>query len=603
MSSQDRRPVQFLQNRKRYWRLSWLSLLPALVMLAGITALVYPKGSQWVTQYAQSHIVEDYVNSFAAAEPSAVEQLRQAHEYNDSLQSEAVYLPNTNIPKGRGSGANLRYEDILQTGPDSPMARLQIPKIDLDLPVYHGTSDATLLKGLGHLEGTSLPVGGEGTRSVITGHRGLAEAQMFTRLNEIKNDDLFYIQVMGEVLRYKVISVQVIDPEDTEALRAVPGKDLVTLVTCTPLGINTQRILVTGERSEPSSDAEKAKAAAKPEVPRFPWFAVWYGLGVLGILGYLIWSGLTPIPPLRKKPELLFRRQETIARVMETLRTTEGHLMLPSPRNAGVSTILLDLLPPALEAELVATTGCTPEEAKSMIQIINFDSKEGIKLRKRRVIYKMLRNTEARIIILNGFRIINKPKKLLRKVPNNVRVIMDGHFRPVKVTRVDVYPLSFSEFAADAPTGGLGEGRDLWTLFMEFGGYPGMWQVPANQREETLEKLSKPIRKAWSRRSAKKKGLPRITTEFAGRPFFMDPGIARAVGVEQPEHALWLLFTVLTARGYSPEITDIAQQTLTCVWDGQKTSVVLHDDSVSVDTVTVSGQPESHSLPIWDVLR
>ena len=184
------------------------------------------------------------------------------------------------------------------------MARLRIKKIDLDLPVYHGTEDATLLKGLGHLRGTSLPVGGSGTRSVITGHRGLASAEMFTRLDEIVKGDTFTIEVFDEILTYRVIDKIVVSPDETKKIAAVPGNDLVTLITCTPLGINTQRILVTGEHIIPTPTSDKALRGKKPDVPRFPWWIVWSVASLCIVCGYIWWAGL----PVKKKKRSPYKR-------------------------------------------------------------------------------------------------------------------------------------------------------------------------------------------------------------------------------------------------------------------------------------------------------
>ncbi|WP_344680349.1 class C sortase, partial [Leucobacter komagatae] len=122
----------------------------------------------------------------------------------------------------------------------------------IDLPVYHGTSDATLLKGVGHLQGTSLSMGGDGTRAVLTGHRGLANATMFTHLDQVKVGDTFSVDALGEVFTYRVFDYEVVNAHDTEEIRAVPGKDLMTLITCTPLGVHMHRIIVTGERVTPT---------------------------------------------------------------------------------------------------------------------------------------------------------------------------------------------------------------------------------------------------------------------------------------------------------------------------------------------------------------
>jgi sortase family protein len=258
----------------------------------------------WLSQYHMSEVAAEYAKLITHAVPAPHEQLRRAREYNQKLSSGAIYEANTNIPTSHGetSDASQDYWDQLKANDDGLMARLRIKKIDLDLPVYHGTEDATLLKGLGHLRGTSLPVGGKGTRSVITGHRGLASAEMFTRLDEIVKGDTFTIEVFDEILTYKVVDKIVVNPDETKKIAAVPGKDLVTLITCTPLGINTQRILVTGERVVPTPAADKALRGKKPDVPRFPWWV----LGCFGSLcvvgGYIWWAGL-PVKKKKKEDE------------------------------------------------------------------------------------------------------------------------------------------------------------------------------------------------------------------------------------------------------------------------------------------------------------
>lgn len=247
----------------------------------------YPTAASRISQYNQSKVVSDYAEAVEHAHPDAATQLARARAYNAALSAGAVLEANGNVPVGRGhSGAELDYGAILDANGDGLMARLRIAAIDLDLPVYHGTSDETLLEGLGHLEGTSLPVGGVGTRAVITGHRGLATATMFTNLNRVSAGDEFTIEVFGEVLTYRVIETKVVEPAQTEELRADSERDLVTLVTCTPLGVNTHRILVTGERI--ATSAPQVVAGARPQVPRFPWWAVVLALGVL-LDGVYLW--------------------------------------------------------------------------------------------------------------------------------------------------------------------------------------------------------------------------------------------------------------------------------------------------------------------------
>src|SRR5690606_28125561 len=160
------------------------------------------------------------------------------------------------------------------------MARIKIPAIDADLPIFHGTSDSVLQQGIGHLEGSSLPVGGVGTHSVLTGHRGLATSTLFTHLDLMEGGDTFTIETLGEVLSYRVATIKVVQPDETESLYPQAGKDLVTLITCTPLGINSERILVTGERVLPTPHADAVSAAQPPAAP-FPWWAVQLGGGVV----------------------------------------------------------------------------------------------------------------------------------------------------------------------------------------------------------------------------------------------------------------------------------------------------------------------------------
>ena len=292
MSHPRRRPsVRAARTaRSGRWRLSRSSLIPATLALAGMIVFSYPTIASWISQYNQSRVVADYSAAVDRTSPDAATQLANARAYNDALSVGAVLQANTNVPTGAGEAGeqSLSYDQILDVNGAGLMARLKIPSIDLDLPVYHGTADQTLLEGLGHLEGTSLPVGGPGTRSVITGHRGLANAVMFTNLDRVETGDTFVIEVFGEVLTYRVVETKVVEPEQTEELRAEPGRDLVTLVTCTPLGINTHRILLTGERIYPTPAKDLAAAGKRPDVPHFPWWAVGLAVGLI-VVGLYLW--------------------------------------------------------------------------------------------------------------------------------------------------------------------------------------------------------------------------------------------------------------------------------------------------------------------------
>jgi sortase A len=283
-------------SSRRAWQVNPFALGAALVAWVGLAALLYPNTASWFSQVQQSRIITSYTDEVEeGVQPPAAEQLQRAHEYNRALNSGAELEANQRLPTGKGTTSNpaLDYDGLLRTDPTGVMARIRIPVINVDLPVYHGTSDETLLKGIGHLQGTSLPVGGADTHAVLTGHRGLATATMFTDLNLVKVGDTFSISVFDDVLTYRVVSSTVVNPDQTESLRPVAGKDLVTLVTCTPLGINSQRILVTGERVYPTPASDVAAARTTPE-PGFPWWVVFFGGGT-ALIGLYVWRSGYPV--------------------------------------------------------------------------------------------------------------------------------------------------------------------------------------------------------------------------------------------------------------------------------------------------------------------
>ena len=160
------------------------------------------------------------------------------------------------------SSADAEYQSLLDSG-GGVMGTIRIPKISVKLPIYHGTSESALASGAGHLYGSSLPVGGKNTHAVLTGHRGLVEAAMFTRLDEMRVGDYFYIEVMGRTLGYQVDRITVIEPNDTSQLKIVPGEDRVTLMTCTPYGVNTHRLLVSATRSSIPDEIPAESGAVK----------------------------------------------------------------------------------------------------------------------------------------------------------------------------------------------------------------------------------------------------------------------------------------------------------------------------------------------------
>lgn len=275
-------------------------VVTVLAAIAGVTTLTYSTAASWVSSLNQSQVVTRYDASINHTQPSAAEQLEVAHAYNAALSSGAMLAANAHVPQGDGSlvGNAFDYRAMLST-PTGVMARLQIPKISVDLPIYHGTGTDTLELGVGHLEGTSLPVGGLGTHGVLTAHRGLPSATLFNDLDQLRVGDTFTINTLGEVLTYQVTTTHVVAPEDTETLRPVEGADLVTLVTCTPLGVNSHRILVTGERITPTPVAAIQEAQAPPAEAGFPWWAVLYVSALIIIGLYAWWAGT---PPTQRQP-------------------------------------------------------------------------------------------------------------------------------------------------------------------------------------------------------------------------------------------------------------------------------------------------------------
>ena len=275
------------------WRRPTVSVwITVICWLVGVAVLLYPTTAAWLTQSNQSAVIERYNSELKDVQPDVATQVRQAQQYNEALSSGALLAAGANVAVGAGESrdARLKYDEQL-VSPSGVMARLSIPAIDLDLPIYHGTDEETLLKGLGHLEGTSLPVGGDSTRSVITGHRGLASARMFTDLDRVEKGDEFTLDSFGQTLSYRVTEIKVVKPEDTETLHQVAGKDLVTLITCTPLGINSHRILVTGERITPTPQHDLDQAGMSPELPGFPWWVLAFVSAVLLAVLYLWWTG------------------------------------------------------------------------------------------------------------------------------------------------------------------------------------------------------------------------------------------------------------------------------------------------------------------------
>lgn len=242
-------------------------LVTKALFAIGLICCTYPLASNAIESFYQKNAVATYQDSISNSNKEDLEaEYKKSEEYNESL-----YTYNKGTALGSTSLEILgeeSYENILNVG-NGIMGSIEIPKISVNLPIYHGTSDDVLSVGVGHVYGSSLPVGGINTRSVLSGHRGLPNAKLFTRLDELVEGDLFFIRVLNNTLAYKVSDIKVIEPDDIDAINVVEGKDLVSLVTCTPYGLNTHRLVVTGERVpyEPEvHESIKHKAMSSREI-------------------------------------------------------------------------------------------------------------------------------------------------------------------------------------------------------------------------------------------------------------------------------------------------------------------------------------------------
>lgn len=257
------------------------------VALLGVVLLLYPMTANWFSQLNQAELLDNYHVEVDDTTPQERKTtLDNARQYNEDLNAGVAFDPFTQGLAGTDSQPYQEYLSQLEGVPTGVMARVVIPKIDVDMPIYHGTSEETLMKGAGHLYGTALPVGGKGTHSVITAHSGLAQARMFTDLPEMENGDTFSIKTYGEQVSYEVSSVREVLPHETESLVPEAGLDQMTLVTCTPIGVNTHRLLVTGERID-NLDESQQDYPIQSDVPGFPWWALMLGTALLAALVYL----------------------------------------------------------------------------------------------------------------------------------------------------------------------------------------------------------------------------------------------------------------------------------------------------------------------------
>lgn len=229
-----------MKRKKKTKGLSTVFLV--VLFFAGLSLLLYPTVSNFLNTRNHSQTIASYAQNVNNLNEEKYAQIREdAINYNEALLSRANQY-------ALSEDLLVRYDELLDLSGTGVMGYVEIPCIDCTLPIYHGTDESVLQVAAGHLEWTSLPIGGESTHSVISGHRGLPSAELLTHIDRLEIGNVFYIHVLDEVLKYRVDDIAVVEPEDTSRLRIVDGQDYVTLVTCTPYGINSHRLLVRGTR-------------------------------------------------------------------------------------------------------------------------------------------------------------------------------------------------------------------------------------------------------------------------------------------------------------------------------------------------------------------
>ena len=276
--------------KNRLWGLARL-----LIILVGVGILVYPSVSEYLFEKNSSVAVSTYDDSIRRMEQAHMDELRsQAQAYNQRLAENNGYskpaLDEYNNPITPED-----YWDILDVDGNGMMGYITIPRIHVTIPMYHGTEEEVLQVAIGHLQNTSLPVGGESTHAVLSGHRGLPSKALFTDLDQVQIGDVFYLTVLNETIYYQVDQILTVLPNETDALAITKGEDHVTLVTCTPYGVNSHRLLVRGTRMDYTP--ETGEAAPVGEVELSPWMKMPMQyrhllLGLAALAGILLLRGL-----------------------------------------------------------------------------------------------------------------------------------------------------------------------------------------------------------------------------------------------------------------------------------------------------------------------
>ncbi|WP_232299732.1 class C sortase [Leucobacter komagatae] len=269
-------------------------LVLQLVAMLGIGALVYPAAADWVASLSHNAERSGYVRqveSFSPAERSA--GLEAARAYNEHLPGGALVDPYSaagdTAAEAADAAAYQAYEDVLRVSDSGVIGEVVYPRLNIGLPLYHGAGEEAITRGVGHLYGSSLPVGGPSTHSVLTSHSGLVHASLFTKLPQAKIGDVFEVRVLGESKYYEVDGLETVEPFVTDSLDVVAGEDRVTLFTCTPIGVNSHRYLVHGVRVPPPPGADDHELAGDGRTAGFPWWALIF-VGGSGAVAYLLFA-------------------------------------------------------------------------------------------------------------------------------------------------------------------------------------------------------------------------------------------------------------------------------------------------------------------------
>lgn len=251
---------------KNFLKKYFVEIILSLIMFTGFCLILYPPVSDWWNSLHQTHVIASYVEKVDGVSEEERRIMREAAEaYNERLANQRTEFDLTKEER-------TEYNSLMDVTGTGVMGYIEIPVIDVDLPVYHGDNEAILQIAAGHIPGSSLPTGGAGTHSLITGHRGLPSATLFTDLDQFKEGDLFMLHVLGETLTYEVDRIMIVLPEEVDTLAIADGEDLCTLITCTPYGINTHRILVRGHRV---ANVREEEAAVRRDAVRYPvWIVI-----------------------------------------------------------------------------------------------------------------------------------------------------------------------------------------------------------------------------------------------------------------------------------------------------------------------------------------